>query len=460
MSSYTKTAESSKENSSFPLIDFLKFLIPSIIGISLFMVPVKAEDGITIPVALLASKISSILGDSIPTITVYLISLSVMGSLVAVILKPNFIMDSPFLKNLFYVNKFWLIARILGMVIAILTLTELGPEWVSSENTGGLLLYDLVPILFSVFFLAGLLLPLLLNFGLLEFFGALLMKVMRPVFTLPGRSSLDCIASWVGDGTIGVILTTKQYEEGFYTKREAAVIATTFSVVSITFSIAILAYLDLGKYFVPYYLTILFIGLVCALIMPRIPPLSRKPDTGHENVELKTENVIPEGTSPVKWGLKQALNKSRTSTGAVGTAKEGLQNVLDMWLGVLPIVMTIGTVALIIAEYTPFFAILGKPFEPILALMQIPEADAAAQTMVVGFADMFLPAVIGSGIESELTRFVIACISVTQLIYMSELGGLLLGSKLPLNLKDLIIIFLLRTIITLPIAAIVAHILF
>ena len=48
--------------------------------------------------------------------------------------------------------------------------------------------------------------------------------------------------------------------------------------------------------------------------------------------------------------------------------------------------------------------------------------------MVVGFADMFLPAVIGSGIESEMTRFVIAGVSVTQLIYMSELGGLLLGS--------------------------------
>lgn len=460
MSSISKTVENPKAKSSFQMADFIKFLLPSIIGLSLFMVPIKSEDGITIPVALLASKISSVLGDSIPTITVWLISLSVVGSLIAVLFKPSFMMESTFLKNLFYVNKFWLIARLLGMVISILTLTEFGPGWISSENTGGLLLYDLVPILFSVFFLAGLLLPLLLNFGLLEFFGALLMKVMRPIFTLPGRSSLDCIASWVGDGTIGVILTTKQYEEGFYTKREAAVIATTFSVVSITFSIAILSYLKLDQYFVPYYLTILFIGLVCALIMPRIPPLSRKPDTGYENVELKVEDVIPAGISPVKWGLNQALNKSRSSKGVIGTAKEGFQNVLDMWLGVLPIVMTIGTVALIIAEYTPFFVILGKPFEPILALMQIPEAGAAAQTMVVGFADMFLPAVIGSGIESELTRFVIACISVTQLIYMSELGGLLLGSKLPLNIKDLIIIFLLRTIITLPIAAIVGHILF
>ena len=84
------------------------------------------------------------------------------------------------------------------------------------------------------------LLPLLLNFGLLEFFGTMMVKVMRPVFKLPGRSSIDALTSWIGDGTIGVLLTSKQYEEGFYTKKEAAIIGTTFSVVSITFSIVII----------------------------------------------------------------------------------------------------------------------------------------------------------------------------------------------------------------------------
>ena len=56
---------------------------------------------------------------------------------------------------------------------------------------------------------------------------------------------------------------------------------------------------------------------------------------------------------------------------------------------------------------------------------------------------MFLPAILAGGIESEMTRFIIASVSVTQLIYMSEVGGLLLGSKIPVNFKDLVIIFLL-----------------
>src|SRR5690606_41188667 len=61
---------------------------------------------------------------------------------------------------------------------------------------------------------------------------------------------------------------------------------------------------------------------------------------------------------------------------------------------------------------------------------------------------------LGAGIESELTRFFIATISVTQLIYMSEVGGLILGTKLPLKLWDLFIIFILRTLISIPIVEI------
>src|SRR5690625_8043565 len=95
--------------------------------------------------------------------------------------------------------------------------------------------------------------------------------------------------------------------------------------------------------------------------------------------------------------------------------------------------MAIGTIATILAEYTPLFTWLGMPFVPVLNLLQIPEAAEAAQTVVVGFADMFLPAILGSGIETEMTRFIIACLSVTQLIYLSEVGALLLGSKLPIN---------------------------
>src|SRR5699024_5069375 len=136
--------------------------------------------------------------------------------------------------QLFHVSTFWTITRVLAAVFAVMVFFQLGPEAVYGEDTGQVLLDDLLHVLFAVFLFAGLFLPLLMNFGLLELFGTLMTKVMRPLFKLPGRSSIDSLASWIGDGTIGVLLTSKQYEDGYYTKREAAVIGTTFSVVSIT----------------------------------------------------------------------------------------------------------------------------------------------------------------------------------------------------------------------------------
>ncbi len=306
------------------------------------------------------------------------------------------------------------------------------------------------------------LLPLLLDFGLLEFVGSMLTPVMRPLFLLPGRSSIDCMASWLGDGTIGVLLTNKQYEDGYYSTREAAVISTTFSAVSITFSLVVLNQVGLKEYFVPYYLAILLAGVVAAIIVPRIPPLSRKPDNYLTEVNRDNMENVPEGYTPYTWGgLNQAVEKAKHGGANLGQfMTNGLFNVLEMWIGVLPVIMAFGTVATIIAEVTPVFTWLGIPFIPILKLFRIPYAVEASQTMIIGFADMFLPSVIGASIPSELTRFVIAGVSVTQLIYLSEVGAVILGSKIPVSVGELFIIFIQRTLVTLPIIALVGHILF
>jgi nucleoside recognition membrane protein YjiH len=447
----------------FTLSSHLRFIIPSLLGIFLFMVPIPQEDGITIPIAVLSGLLQDWIGSYIPAIMTGLIILTVLGTLITKLLHPAFIKKSPFFTSLFDVRPVWVFVRVLGAVFAIMTLFKLGPEWVWSDATGGLLLNPdgLLTILFSVFLFAGLFLPLLLNFGLLELFGALLTKVMRPVFGLPGRSSIDCLASWLGDGTIGVLLTSKQYEEGYYTKKEAAIIGTTFSVVSITFSLVVISEVGLGDYFIPFYLTVALSGIIAAIVLPRIPPLSRKPDTYYNDQEGKnTMEVIPEGYSRVGYGYEQALVQAKNNNSTSKFFTDGMKNVLDMWMGVAPIVMAIGTTALIVAENTKFFEYIGMPLIPLLELLQIPEAAEASQSILVGFADMFLPAIFGSGIESDLTRFVIACLSVTQLIYMSEVGGLLLGSKIPVDFKDLVIIFLQRTFLTLLVIVAIAHMIF
>lgn len=435
----------------------LKFIIPSIIGIILFMTPIKINGEFTIPIAFLSNFIVNKFSDILPLAAVIIVSISAIGSILVKLFKPK----NSFLNSLFNVTPIWLLGRITGMILIILTYFKIGPEFIWSDSTGGTVLYSLIPLLVSVFLFAGLFLPLLLNHGLLEFVGSLLTKVMRPVFNLPGRSSIDCITSWLGDGTIGILLTSRQYEEGFYTKKEAAIVGTTFSAVSITFCLMVISQVGLSHMFIPFYLTVTASGILAAIILPRIYPLKQKPNTYIDNTEKKdNSDDIPEGYTPFSWGVENAVKRAEENYSFKAIFVDGFKNILDMWIGVLPIVMAMGGIALMIAEYTSIFQWLGTPFIPLLNLLQVPEAVQASQTLIVGFADMFIPSVLATSIQSEMTRFIIACLSVTQLIYMSEVGGLLLGSKIPVNLKDLIIIFIERTLITLPFIVLVANFIF
>ena len=440
----------------------LKFIIPSIIGVLFLMTPFEKDGSSTVMASVLSKAVNSGIDSIIPIYILVLICIfiSCILALIYKISKPSFIENNEVLKNAADISNFWLLVRFIGLILGLMTAFKVGPEIIYSPDTGGLILYDLIGGLFTIFLVAGFILPFLTEFGLLEYIGVFLTSVMRPVFNLPGRSAIDCLASWIGDGTIGVTLTNKQYEEGYYTAREAAVISTTFSAVSITFCLVVLENVGLTDYFGKFYLTVGVAGIVAALILPRIHPLSGKEDKYKtKEVKAQAEN-IPEGFSKNEWALQLAVKKAESNSNVKKYFVSATKTVLGLWLGVVPIIMAAGTIALIVSEATPFFQIMGKPFLPLLKLLQIPEAELASTTMVVGFADMVVPSILAAEIANPMTRFIIAAVSVSQLIYMSETGAVILGSNLPVSLLDLFILFLERTIITLPIIVVFAHIFF
>ncbi|PPV34996.1 YjiH family protein [Ectopseudomonas oleovorans] len=444
-------------DTSYSVRQLLIFLIPSLLGVLLFLTPIVYEEKVTIGLGVMADALKAAVSDQLPAIATALLLLSAVLGLFGSLLKPRWLTERRALNDLFVLPPLWLALRVLGGLFAAMTFWQFGPEWVWNANTGGVVLKDLAPVLITFFLVAGLILPLLTDYGLMEFCGTLVRNVFRKIFGLPGRSAIDAIASWLGSGTVGVLITAQQYQKGFYSARESAVIATNFSIASIAFSLLITSFMKLDHLFVPFYLTVVVAGLAAAIITPRIPPLSWKKDEYVAGVGKQIKEDVPAGTSLLRWGLLQAVKRANANPSPGQMVKVGVHNVVDIWLGLLPLVMAIGTVSLAIAEFTPIFNWLSAPIVPLLELLQLPEAAKAAPAMLVGFADMFLPAVLGKGIESELTRFVVACVSLTQLIYMSEVGVLIIKAKLPLNLLELFVIFIIRTLITLPIIALMAH---
>ncbi len=450
-------AESLSEPPGNKIRHLLKFLIPSGLGIFLFLTPVSYHGQPTIMVGVIGNQLIAWFEQYLPAFVASLMVISAGITLIVRFADIRQIRNSKLLSSLFFTSDFWLLIRIAGASLSLLVLFQIGPAWIWSDDTGGLVLHELLKILVVFFLLAGLFLPLLLDFGLVELIGCLMNRVLRPVFTIPGFATVDVIASLLGDGTVGTLITSRQYERGYYTGREAAVIATSFSVVSITFSIVVLSFVELEHMFLWYYGTIILTCLIAAAILPRIPPLSRIPDTFYPEAvnEKPAEEIMT-----LSKGMEAALQQAKNGPGPVALLRNGVHSALDIWMVFLPVIMTIATLGLVIAEHTNIFHTLASPLSYLLELFNLPEADKAAPAILLGFADMFLPTTLARGIESELTRFVIAALSVTQLIYMSEVGVLIMRSKIPLGFFDLLKLFLLRTVITLPIIVASGHLYF
>lgn len=433
-----------------------RFLLPSLIGVSLFLVPYRVGDTINIGMGIMAESLQALLGSALPAIATVILCLSVLLTMTVKLAQPRWARQG-MLKELFDVAPRWVVLRGLGALFALMILFQVGPGFITAPSTGGVMLNDLAPVLLTFFFFAAILLPFLVEFGFMEFIGSLVRTPFRWIFGLPGRSAIDATASWMGSGTVGVLITSQQYEQGFYTCREASAIATNFSIVSIAFALLVASFIGINHLFVPFYLTVIVAGLIAAVIVPRLPPLSRKPDTYYAPVGCRIREENTGGQNLFRYSLAMAVARAEGAPGPRALARLALFNVADIFFGLLPLVVAIGTVALMLAEFTPLFTWLSYPMVPVLEWMGLPEARAAAPATLVGFADMFLPAVLASGIESELTRFVVASLSLTQLVYMSEIGTLLLKSRIPIALWELAAIFLLRTVITLPIIVLMAH---
>ncbi len=434
----------------------LRFVVPSLVGALVFLLPVYHDGGYTIPIGVAAGFLTERLEAYLPAATTLIVLVSaVLTSWYSLVRRPEPAAIRWYMLP-FIASRRWLALRLLGLVTCVMILWQLGPEMVWSESTGAIMLFDLAPAIITIFVFASFLLPLLTEYGLMELVGTLLSRVFRRLFTLPGRSCMDALASWMAAAAVGVILTSQQYDKGYYSAREAACIATNFSVVSLPFCVVVAEFAGLGHLFIPYYLTICLSGLITAMILPRIPPLSRLADE-YSTAGRQVVPVTDRSTSLFRQGIDAALAKAAVAPGPHSLLRSGSANLMEIVFGLLPPVVFVGTLGLIVVEHTPVFAYLSIPFAVLLEWVGLPEAGAAAPALLVGFVDMFLPAVIAAGIESEMTRFVIVVVSISQLVYLTEVGVLILKSSIPLGISKLVAIFLLRTAIALPIATVVAR---
>ena len=445
-----------KQHSSVNTKNMLKFILCSAFGILMFLVPIPQGESFTTLLDFLKTGLKNLFGGSLDYILLVLLIVSAVISLIDYIAKPEFIRKNHYLKRAFSTTPFYLVSKILGAVFGCMVVFHVGPEVVTSVDTG-VTMIDLCKTLFCIVLAFSFIMPFLTDCGIMEFLGVLAKPVVRPLFHVPGRASVDLIASWFGASNAAVILTREQYMRGFYTKREASYIMTNFSLASIPFCLMIANTVGIANLFPAFYLCICITGIVLAVIIARIPPIRTIPDTYREKTGKQINEEVPQEKGILSYALELSCQKAEKFN-LRSILSSGFEVVMGMFFDLIPIVVAWGMIALMIATYTPVFKWISYPMGLYLQLFGVEEAFAVAPATLIGFTDMFIPALLITGIESVKTKFVIGVLSLVQIIYLTEVGAIIIKSEIPLNLWKLFLIFMERTLIAIPLIVLFANI--
>lgn len=340
-----------------------------------------------------------------------------------------------------------------------------GPEWLVGSATGGTVIPSIVVGVAWIIPVSCVFLPFLLNYGLVDIIGSLMEPLMRPVFKVPGHAAVNCIASFVSSSSVGVLITNRQFRKGLYTEKEADLVATGFSAVSVGFAYMVIKTAGLGDHFIQVYFCALLITLIISAIICRLPPLNRKRSVyvdGH--TQTKEEIRAQRGSGNIlKKGFERAEKKAFTAGNLGVEIKNSVLDSMSVYPKVITLLSAVGILGLIVANYTPVFQWIGRLFVPLLELCRVPDAAAIAPSLPVGIAEMFLPVMLIADNVANLSiqaRYMVTTVSICQIIFFSETIVVMLASKLPLKLSDLIICFFERTIIAIPITAVFMHLMF
>ena len=422
-----------------------KFFVYSFIGAFVFFVPVEIGGESSI----LLDHIVTGLETWIPAVLPYVVLAIIAAGAVY-----------PFVSGTWKrstVNIVFSLFKVVGLVVGLMLVFEFGPAWLFEEDMGPFLFNKLVIPVGLLVPIGAVFLALLVGYGLLEYIGVLVQPVMRPIWKTPGRSAIDAVASFVGSYSLGLLITNRVYKEGKYTAREAAIIATGFSTVSATFMVVVASTLKLMGSWNLYFWSTLVITFVVTALTVRIWPLSKIGDSYAEGARPQPEHGANGRRLSLAWSEARQAVAEAPSLGA--NVAKNLKDGLLMTMAILPSILSIGLLGLVLATYTPVFDWLGYLFYPVTWALQISEPLLVAKASAVGIAEMFLPALLVTQ-QAMAVKFVIAVVSVSQIIFFSALVPCIVATDIPISIPRMVIIWFERVVLTLILTIPLALLLF
>ena len=415
-----------------------KFIFLNLLGIFMFFVPITIGGSKSIPIDHIVTFIRQI-----PYFGIVYVGIIIILGAILPFIKKTWNKDS--------VTTVFSIFKVLGIFVYFMAVFKLGPARI---QTPGMLPFVFNKVVIPVTMLVpvgAVFLAFLINYGLMEFVGVFMQPIMRPIWKTPGRSAVDAVASFVGSYSVGLLITNRVYKEGLYSTKEACIIATGFSTVSATFMVVVAKILGLMDKWNPYFWGTLIITFIVTALTTRLYPLSKKPDSGYNNMKVVPEPKAEKGKI-FSTALNEGLKACEMAPGVMEGIKRNFKDGIGLALSIGPTLMSIGFLGLVLAEFTPVFDIIGYIFLPFTKLLGFGgEASLLSKGLAISLAEMFLPASIVAS-ASPLVKGVVAIVCVSEILFFSASIPCVLSTEIPLDIKDILIVWVERIILSLVLA--------
>ena len=202
------------------------------------------------------------------------------------------------------------------------------------------------------------------------------------------------------------------------------------------------------------------ISFIIPIITARIPPLSRIPDEFVDGTPYTGEDEKVTDKPPLlkrAWGSAMATAENANPAILI----TGMGEAVFFAVKVGAYVLSVATLACAISIFTPVFDWIGMPFVPVLNMLGVPNAVEIAPSILVGITEIALPALLIAGKNvAPAAAFFIVVLSTVQVIFFTESANAIMESDIPLGFWQLIAIFLIRTVIAIPLVAAAMHMFF
>ena len=408
---------------------YFKFFLLSAIGVFMFFITININGVKSIPIDHLVSLIRKI-----PFIEPYYgIIITMIGGVF------------PFINKSWNKNKTEIVfsfIKLLAIPFVIMAYFKLGPADFHKPN--------MLPFSYRLLTQVAVLIPIgavclsfLIDYGLMAFVGIFMRYIMRPIWKTPGMSSIDALASFIGSYSVGLLITNKVYKEGYYSTKEACIIATGFSTVSTTFMVVVAKTLGIIDKWNIYFWGTLAITFIVTAITVRLYPLRSKSD--NEEPKFTGGNIF---SKALDEGVKVADKSNNFLDNILKNLKEGLL----ISISIMPNFMAITFIGLLIVNYTPLFDFVSYIFLPFTKLLGLgDEAYTVAKACSITIVEMFSSSSIIMD-SSQLAKSVIAIVCVSEILYFAAPIPCMLATDIPIRIRDIIVIWIERIIFSLILA--------